>query len=47
MRGWWKRFLERIAEANGRQFGSQPPDCCRKPEQSAPPALKDEKEQRP
>lgn len=47
MRGWWKRFLQRIAEANERQFGSQPPDCCRKPEQNVPRPSDEKKEQRP
>ena len=29
VRNSFDRWLKRLAEANQRQFGSEPPDCCK------------------
>lgn len=28
---WWSQFLQRIADQNQKQFGSQRMDCCKLP----------------
>lgn len=46
MINWIKKWLEKLADANEKNFGGQPPDCCGsmkthpKPETQAPENVK-------
>jgi hypothetical protein len=29
MAGWWKRFVDNLAKASQKEYGSDVPDCCK------------------